>query len=198
MKACPPPYDTAQLKQLRVDKYSCIKVDTNWYSVPEGQVGSMLEVKVYPEKILIYSPDNQCIATHVRTHTRFEYFLQIDHYLQTLHTKPGALAGALTLRQADQGLRKIYQQHFENTPKAFVEMLLFLRKKQYTITQLEQAVEQCLKSCPHHEVNIDKLKILLQPRTPKQELQAPVEGELSKNIAQHCSEQLQAIQALIQ
>ena len=139
MKAAPIPYDTAELSNLRVDKYSCIKVDTNWYSVPEGFVGHRIDVKTYPNQILIYSPGNQCIATHERRHTRFEYFLNLDHYLKTLGTKPGALRGSLTLFQADLGLRNIFSQHFEERPRDFIELLLLLGSIKRTHIRLSLA-----------------------------------------------------------
>lgn len=198
LKAVPPAYDTGQLDQLRVDKYSCIKVDTNWYSVPEGHVGEMLQVKVYPDQILVYSPEGPCFATHRRMHTRFEYFLQIDHYLHTLHTKPGALAGSLTLLQAEEELRNLYLNHFKNSPKTFVEMLLFLRTGSYRITEFKKAVDRCLEICPHQELNPDKLKVLLQTKPDEKPSAPPCRGELSENIAQHCTDQLKAIQGLIQ
>lgn len=161
MKTVPPSYDAAQLNRLRVDKYSCIKVDTNWYSVPEGHVGGMLDVKIFPEQILVYSPQNQCIATHQRAHSRFEHYLNLDHYLKTLYTKPGALAGLLSLRQADKGLRHIFYSYFEKRPKMFVELLLYLRKEQYNVVQLQQAIDSCIKFCPHQQPSLDKIKILL-------------------------------------
>ncbi len=40
MKALPPrPYDTADVRACRVDKYGCVRVDNNGYSVPDDQVG---------------------------------------------------------------------------------------------------------------------------------------------------------------
>jgi transposase/transposase-like protein len=196
MKVAPVPYDTAELANLRVDKYSCIKVDTNWYSVPEGFVGHRMDVKIYPDQILIYSPQNRCIATHRRTHTRFEYYLNLDHYLETLRTKPGALRGSLTLFQADLGLRRIFFQHFEKRPRDFIELLLFARQHNYAIVQLQKAIDKCIKCCPQHPISLDKLKILLGQKQNEPVIEEPTE-ELSKNIARHCQEQLQDIQSLI-
>ena len=196
MKAAPIPYDTAELSNLRVDKYSCIKVDTNWYSVPEGFVGHRIDVKTYPNQILIYSPGNQCIATHERRHTRFEYFLNLDHYLKTLGTKPGALRGSLTLFQADLGLRNIFSQHFEERPRDFIELLLYLRENNHEIVQLQKVIDKCIPCCPQHPVSLDKLKILLHQKERDNRDQAPAH-ELSKSIEQHCREQLQDIQPLV-
>ena len=196
MRASPPPFDTAELRSLRVDKFSCVKVDTNWYSVPEGFVGHRINAKIYPNQVLIYNPDNQHIATHERRHTRFEYFLNLDHYLKTLRTKPGALRGSLTLFQADLGLRKIFTQHFQTRPREFVELLLFAREKQYEIVRLQQAIEKCVKLCPQHPASLDKLKILLCQQQQDPELRQ-AEQELSHDITRHCQQQLQDIQALI-
>ncbi len=197
MRTAPPAYDASELTCLRVDKYSCIKVDTNWYSVAEGQVGSMLNVKVYPDKILVYSPDNQIIAAHVRRHTRFKYFLKIDHYLKTLRIKPGALAGSLTLQQADLRLRHIFCTYFNESPRVFVETLLYLRQKNYSIPHLQQALDQCLKLCPHQAVSLDKIKILLLPKQQNDSVQITPQDPFSKQIVQHSTAQLKSIQSLV-
>ena len=197
MKVPDSPYDASELVSRRVDKYSCIKVDTNWYSVPEGHVGQMLEVKIYPDKIFVYSPENKLIATHIRTRTRYEYYLQIDHYLQTLHTKPGALSGSVTLRQANENLRELFESHFVNESKCFVEILLYLRKNQYSITQLQQAVGECLKSCPHLPVSVDKLKVFLLKENKPVQTPAKATGLMSQQIIKQCTDQLNHIQSLI-
>ncbi len=199
MKTAPTPYDTAQLCSLRVDKYSCIKVDTNWYSVPEGSVGGFVDVKIYPGLILIYSSENQCIATQVRQHTRFEYFLNIDHYLKTLRTKPGALLGSLTLFQADQHLKNIFSKDFENRPRQFIELLLFVREEEYEIAELQQAINKCIACCPQHPVSLDKLKILLKQNRAPDQVPIPQQAteEFSQSIIEHSQQQLRDIQALI-
>ena len=200
MKSVPPAYDTGELTQLKVDKYSCVKVDTNYYSVPEGHVGSMLEVKIYADKILIYPSDCQDVTVHQRAHTRFEYYLQIDHYLKTLRTKPGALMGSLTLAQADEQLQNIFVQHFKKRPKDFVEVLLFVRQKQLSIAQLQEAISKCLTNVPHQAIHLDTVKLLLQSNDSVAastiDRQNPPD-EFSKNIAQHCHQQLKDIQTLM-
>jgi transposase/predicted transcriptional regulator len=116
------PYDVGQLHRVKVDKYSCIKVDTNYYSVPDDLVGERLNVKIYPHQIIIYNADNQVIAKHERHRTRFQFYLQIDHYLITLSRKPGALKGSLTLLQADTTLRAIFKR---NSQKSLLKSYCF-------------------------------------------------------------------------
>lgn len=64
MHPAPPAYDPSVLQHLRVDKYSCIKVDTNWYSIKEGCVGKVVLCKTYPDKIRVYSIENKLLAEH--------------------------------------------------------------------------------------------------------------------------------------
>ena len=197
MKTPPPPFDSAELTRLRVDKYSCVKVDTNWYSVAEGYVGQMIDVKIYPNKILAYSPKNEIIATHVRKTTRYEYFIKIGHYLKTLVTKPGALAGSVGLRQADLKLQNIFSTHFSNRPKLFVDLLLYLRKFQHNLEAFSIAINQCLTVCPHQEVSVDKVKIFLQKKDQEYEFSPPLKDAQSLEIAAQCARQLSAQQSLI-
>ena len=136
------------------------------------------------------------IATHLRRHTRFEYYLNLDHYLETLRTKPGALRGSLSLFQADLTLRRVFFLHFEQRPREFIELLLFARQHQYEIDDLQRAIDKCLGYCPHHPVSLDKLKILLNQKQGEPIIEQPAQ-ELSTSIARHCHQQLQDIQSLI-
>jgi len=160
MKVAPPPYDAAEFRNLRVDKYSCIKVDTNYYSVPEGYVGAFINVKVYPDSILIYDKNN-LIASHERRISRFKYYLKLEHYLNTLLIKPGALTGALTFHQAQQILKDIYYSYFKSQNKEFIELLLFIKNNNFSIVKLQNVINKCLAKCPASALNLDKLKFLL-------------------------------------
>ena len=203
MKAAPlVGYDVGELRSLRVDKYSCIRIDTNYYSVQEGQVGQMVDAKVYPQRIVVYNADNKLIAEHTRAHTRFEYYLHLAHYLKTLRNKPGALAGSLTLKQAEQSIQTIFQNYFKDQAKDFIILLLHIRQKKYSITDWQNALEQCIKLCPHQAVEVDKIKLLLaQKRNQNTKPNTPISttdySDMSMDIDRHCKAQLEHIQALI-
>ncbi len=157
----------------------------------------MLNTKIYPDKIFVYSPDGQLIATHLRQHTRYKYFLKIEHYLKTLRIKPGALAGSLTLQQADQSLKNIFTAYFNESPREFVEALLYLRQKNYTIPELQQAIDQCMSLCPHQAVSLDKIKILLLPQQQNGKDKTTPQDPFSKQISEQSSAQLKSIQTLV-
>ena len=198
MKATPvTPYDTAELRAVRVDKYSCVQIDLNYYSVLEGHVGQVLDVKVYPDRIHIYDSKRKCIATHERQHSRFQYYLHLDHYLKTLRTKPGALMGSLSIQQADERLRTLFEQYFILQPKIFIDLLLWCQSR-YAIEEMQKATQQCYNYCPHQLVGLDKIKVLLQSNL-SEKVQAKSLGtsDMSREIALHCTGQLEAINALI-
>ncbi len=199
MKTIPAtPYDTAALRSLRVDKYSCVQIDRNYYSVTEGHVGQILDVKIYPDSIEVYDHKKRCIAVHERQHSRFQYYLHLDHYLKTLKTKPGALMGALSFKQADERLRALFEQYFTLQSKVFIDLLLWCRSQNYSITDMQKAVQQCYACCPHQLVDLDKIKVLLQ-RDSNTQIQTTSLGtsDMSRDIATHCTQQPEAINALI-
>lgn len=198
MQPSPVRYDTAQWRQLKVDKYSCVKVDLNFYSVEEGHVGQMLDVKVYPNRIEVYNAQHQCIVQHERQHSRFAYYIHLDHYLNTLSRKPGALAGSLGLQQADKRLRDWFETHFKGQAKAFIELLIWMKQHQYKIERVQPAIDKCVQICPHQSPDLDKIKVLVQQsQQPSPEAVIPPQNSMSGTIAQYCNDQLAAIAALV-
>jgi len=61
----PPRYDAARITEARVDRYSCITVDGNHYSVPDHLVGKFVFIKIYPDLINCYHSEKK-IASHKR------------------------------------------------------------------------------------------------------------------------------------
>lgn len=93
------PFPTAEVLTCRVDSSSRLRVRTNHYSVPVALVGRSVEVRLYAQHLEVLH-QGRCVATHERLPGRFEERLVLDHYLELLQVKPGALANARALRQA--------------------------------------------------------------------------------------------------
>jgi hypothetical protein len=74
-----------------------VRVKTNPYSVPAA-VGTCVEAKLGSAHIELWA-DGQCLARHERSYVRFEPVLNLEHYLDVLARKPGALAGSTPLAQ---------------------------------------------------------------------------------------------------
>jgi transposase len=79
------------------DQSGCAKVRTNFYSVPLKS-GSLVEARVYPSVVEFWHNGTR-IAQHERSYGRFQQILDLEHYLEVLEQKPGALRGSKPLAQ---------------------------------------------------------------------------------------------------
>ena len=74
-----------------------MKVRTNWYSTPL-KPGTRCQARLLPAYVEIWQ-ERQCVARHERSFGRYEQVLDLEHYLDVLERKPGALAGSRPLQQ---------------------------------------------------------------------------------------------------
>ncbi len=97
------PFDTAEVCEVRVDTKARVVVRTNRYSVPVRLSGKRVEVRLAARRVQVLHA-GVLVAEHERLQGRHGERLELDHYLELLTHKPGALPGALPLRQArDRG-----------------------------------------------------------------------------------------------
>ena len=90
-------FDLQEVSFPRVDGAGCVRVKTNPYSVPAA-VGTAIEAKLGSAHVELWA-DGQCLARHERSYVRFAPVLDLEHYLDVLARKPGALAGSTPLAQ---------------------------------------------------------------------------------------------------
>lgn len=93
------PFDTTELLNPRVDNKSRAQVYRNFYSVPTGYTGRKVDAEVSANNVIFKSGGNT-IAAHPRLQGIFEESLILDHYLEWLQIKPGAMAGSKVLGHA--------------------------------------------------------------------------------------------------
>jgi hypothetical protein len=91
------------LYPLIVDNKGRVRVKTNWYSVPLWP-GLRVTARVWPSLIEI-EHDGTCVARHQRNYGRGHQILNLEHYLDVLEKKPGAMAGSTPLEQWRQAGR---------------------------------------------------------------------------------------------
>jgi transposase len=89
--------DLAQTSFPSVNGLGCAKVLTNAYSVPLP-AGTQVQAKIYAS-IVEFWHDGRCVARHERCYRRQQQILDLEHYLDVLYRKPGALAGSRPLEQ---------------------------------------------------------------------------------------------------
>jgi hypothetical protein len=93
------PFDPARLLQARVDSRARVCVRQNYYSVPARYAGRRLPVRLSATAVEVLDGP-RTVARHDRTAGKHAEVLVLDHYLEVLQRKPGALPGATALAQA--------------------------------------------------------------------------------------------------
>jgi transposase len=93
------PFDPARLLQARVDSRARVCVRQNYYSVPARYAGRRLPVRLSATAVEVLDGP-RTVARHDRTAGKYAEILVLDHYLEVLRRKPGALPGASALAQA--------------------------------------------------------------------------------------------------
>ena len=93
------PFDTALTLTPRVDRYAQVMVRCCQYSVPARFIGHRVRVKLSASAVTVYDR-NTVVARHQRAEGKGAKVLDLDHYLEILLRKPGALPGAAALVQA--------------------------------------------------------------------------------------------------
>jgi transposase len=90
-------FELAEVSFPRVDQAGCAKVLANSYSVPL-KPGLIVEARAY-SSLVEFRYNGERIAQHQRSYGREQQVLDLEHYLEVLERKPGALRGSKPLAQ---------------------------------------------------------------------------------------------------
>ncbi|MBE7478361.1 MAG: IS21 family transposase [Ignavibacteriales bacterium] len=124
-KECLLPYkpklELANISSNDVNKYSFIRVDNNFYSVPDYLIGKEVSVKSYYDKIMVYA-HNIFVCEHKKIDGFDGISIDIRHYLKSFLKKPGAIKNSLALKSIPY-LKSIFDKHFSTNPKKFIEII---------------------------------------------------------------------------
>ena len=93
------PFDPARLLAARVDARARVCGRQNYYSVPARYAGRRLPVRLSATTVEVLDGP-RVVARHERAAGKYAEILVLDHYLEVLQRKPGALPGATALAQA--------------------------------------------------------------------------------------------------
>ncbi len=144
-------FDLASLHFPTVNGSGCVRVLTNFYSAPLP-VGAAVEVKVFSAYVEVWH-QGKCVARHERCYERHHQVLELEHYLDVLMKKPGALAGSTALEQCraqgrwpasyDRFWEVLRQRQGKQAgTRAMIEVLLLARE--HGPARVRQAVEEAL------------------------------------------------------
>jgi transposase len=91
-------FDACEHSSPLVSVKSLATVRQNQYSLPVALARSRVAARIGAREIT-FSHDGKVVARHERLHERFGISARLDHYLELLAVKPGALSRSLALRQ---------------------------------------------------------------------------------------------------
>jgi transposase len=92
-------FDVAATLSCRVDTKARVCVRQSYYSVPSRLAGRRVSVRLGAADVTAWA-DGVQVAAHVRSLRKGSEDLVLDHYLEVLERKPGALSGATALAAA--------------------------------------------------------------------------------------------------
>lgn len=90
-------YDLVETNGSLVDGKGCVKTHLLWYSTPL-RPGSKALVRALPSSIEVWYSGKR-VAVHERCYERGKQIFNLEHYLDVLDKKPGALPGSRPLAQ---------------------------------------------------------------------------------------------------
>jgi transposase len=149
-------FDLVEVSFPTVNSLGCVKVKTNAYSVPVA-AGTTVEARLAAATVEVWQA-GRCVARHERCYGRQQEVLDLEHYLDVLEHKPGALAGSKPLDQWRRlgrwpasydrfwdGL--VARQGRQAGTKAMIDLLQLGRR--YGRARLQAAIEEALAlGCP--------------------------------------------------
>jgi hypothetical protein len=91
------PFDLTEKSFPTVDGLRCVRVRTNRYSIPLPP-GAVIEARLLADYVELWYQGKR-VARHERCYSRQQQILDLEHYLDVLRKKPGALAGSTPLAQ---------------------------------------------------------------------------------------------------
>jgi transposase len=142
------PHPTWEEATPRVDSKALATVRTNRYSVPASLAGLKIRAQVGAREISFWH-DGKQVASHERLHGRHQVSAQLDHYLDLLARKPGALARSLALREErDRG----------DWPTCFDELWSGISERSGRQEAARQMVE-VLMLCRQHPAGVVELAV---------------------------------------
>jgi transposase len=141
-------FPTWEQSTHRVNQKSMITVRRSHYSVPVRLVGTKVAARVGAREIEVLA-DGKLVATHPRLRGSGLRSARLDHYLELLEDKPGALEHSLALRQErEQG----------RWPGCFDELWALLKERLGASEAARQIVDVLLL-CREHDPKLVELAV---------------------------------------
>lgn len=154
------PFDCCKTVFATCTKTACVTFETNRYSVPTQYATQTVQIRAYWDRIDIFAGNKQ-IASHSRSYGRYQEIFDLNHYLEALLQKPGALDQAKPFRAAHLPAAfhrflaelRAHKRH----DREFIQILMLLRI--YPMVEVTAALVQALTL---RTISYDAVKQLLE------------------------------------
>jgi len=131
-------FDTGTVLWPRADRFARVSIGKCRYSVPAAMIGKAVRVKLTANELTVFD-GSRAVAVHPRLAAAGAEHLILDHYLEIVARKPGALPGSVPLAQAraDGSFTAAHEAFWEAARKragdgagtrALIEVLLLHRR----------------------------------------------------------------------
>ena len=145
------PFACCVSREVTLNCYGQVSLDTNRYSVPADKAHKVLTLRAYPFHVEILA-ENQVIATHKRSYGRRQDVLEPLHYLPLVEQRPGAFEHAQPMRQWRESWPPVYermlaalrQQQTSESQALRIFIQILQLHQDNSPEQVETAVEQAL------------------------------------------------------
>ncbi len=147
------PFPTAEVATASVDSMGRIKVRTNRYSVPIRLANRRVEYRLHARHLEVVH-EGRVVARHPRLHGRHQERLELDHYLELLWNRTGALARSRPLRQARErgtwptaydALWAALRERFDETESARQMLAVLMLHREHAAETVFEAVQGALQ-----------------------------------------------------
>jgi transposase len=120
------PVACCQVAVAKVNRYAMVTYDRNRYSVPAALVGRSLTLKAFVDRIEVV--EGACVvATHPRSYERDREVLAVEHDVEVLGRKPGAVAHGRIFGNLEEPYARLRTWCLAQTPPATREFVAVLR-----------------------------------------------------------------------
>jgi transposase len=163
------PFDTALGLRSKVDRKARVCVRQRWYSVPASLAGRHIMVRLGARTVEALH-DGRVVARHERSPRKGSQTLLLDHYLEVLTRKPGALPSSLTLAQARESgaFTQAHERFWRRArrklgdgagTRALIEVLLLHRGLPFVVVRAALDTVERMGSCDPALVAIEARRI---------------------------------------
>ena len=165
----PEPFDAAVIMTAHVDRKARVCVRQRWYSVPARLAGRSVTIRLGARTVEALH-EGRVVARHERSPRKGGQTLLLDHYLEVLVRKPGALPGSLSLAQAraDGSFTAAHERFWARArrrlgdaggTRALIEVLLLHRQLPFIALHAALDAVELIGSCDPALVAIEARRI---------------------------------------